>query len=84
MLNHPSLSLLDSQWFQVNTKVLFVISFCEVITIIDNTISAKYVNLSPNTKVSWRVELLSGHIHSWVACLNWLFGKLLFFKKEWE
>jgi hypothetical protein len=80
MLDHSLFTLLDGQRLQVNSERLLVVSLREVVAVVNDAVSSEYVNVSSDTEISGRVELLFGHVHTWVASLDWLLGKFLFFQ----
>lgn len=66
MLYRPLLSLFDFNWIELNAKFISVVSFCEIISIIDYTISSKNVDMFSNGEISRRIELLFLQAHSWI------------------
>lgn len=84
MLDHSFLTLFNGDRLQINTEVLFVEGFSEIVAIVNDAVSSKDVDLGPNVKIVRRVELLFGHVHAWVAGVNRLFGKFLFLQQERE
>lgn len=82
VLNSPLLSLLNSKGLQVDPKGLLIISFSEIITVINDTASPENTDLSSNTEIPWRIELLLRHAHAWVISVDGLLGQLLFLQQK--
>ncbi len=84
MLNRSTLTLFHGQRFQSDTKVLFIKCFGKIITIINDTVPSKYIDLGADVKIFWRIELLFGHVHTWIASLNNFFWQFLFSEHQWK
>lgn len=56
----PFLSFLDFKGFQFNAKVIPIESLGEIIAVIDDTVSAEYIDLLSNFEVFRLVVLLFG------------------------
>lgn len=84
VLDGPLLALLDSQRLEDDPEVLLVISFGEVVAIVDDAAPAKDVHFRSDAEVLRRVELLLYHIHSWVVRVNRLLRQLLLLQQQWK
>lgn len=80
MLDHSFLAFFNGDRFHLYAVVLFVEGFRKVVTIINDAISSKNVDLRSNAKILRGVKLLLGHVHTWVTGLDWFFGKFLLFQ----
>jgi hypothetical protein len=65
---------LELNWHLVNVEASFVPCFGEVITVIDETVSAKDLDVLARDKVLWSVVLFLPQRHAWAVSENGLFG----------
>ena len=66
MINTSFLICFHFDSFQLDAQPVSVVSFGEVITVENNTISSKDVDMTPNAEILRLVILFFGHTHSWV------------------
>lgn len=74
MLNSSFLALFDLDGHKFNTQLVSVVSFGEVISIIDNAVPSEDVDVLTNGKILRRVKLFLLETHSRVDSVDGLLG----------
>lgn len=60
MNNSPPLPFLYFEGLEFNAKIISIESLCEIIAVIDDTVSTEHIDLLTNFEVFWLVVLLFG------------------------
>lgn len=78
MHNGLLLTIGDFYWLKINTEVVLIVCFREIITVINNTIPTKNMNMLANCNIFRLVILLFSETHAWVMCEDGFLGEFLF------
>lgn len=72
MLKSHLLSLLNSERLETNSKGLHIVSFGEVIAVVNNAVPPEDIDLSPDVEVCRAIKLLLDHAHAGIVSMNGL------------